>query len=463
MAGAAPDRRRLRHRRRAEALSGVVERRLPCRGGRGRAAGAGQGDARDGARIPSVPAPVHAHVHGRRAAASDRERPVGRLRGQRDVAARRTGRRHPRAARLASRGREAARPAPDARAAAALPREPQLDDAARRRGDPAARRGSPRVKAFVTGATGFLGGALVRALRARGDEVVALVRDPSRASALDARIVEGDLADRSRLAEQMRGCDAVFHVAAMYEVGIPRSRRPAMYDANVRGTQNAVDAAVEAGAARIVYVSTINAFGNTHGRVVDETYERRGGDYVSYYDETKHLAHLAARKRIERGAPVVIVQPGAIYGPGDHSELGAQLDQARAGKLKFLALADVGVNAVHVDDVAAGMLLAHDRGRLGEAYVLGGELTRLGEMIDVVARLAGRRPPGLTVPTPLVKLMIPLGPVVGRVMGTGPNLRELISASAGVTYWASDAKARRLLGYEPRDLAEGLVDLVEAA
>lgn len=312
------------------------------------------------------------------------------------------------------------------------------------------------MRAFVTGATGFLGGALVRALRVRGDEVVALVRNRSRAAALDAELVDGDLSDPGWLTEQMRGVDSVFHLAALYEVGIPRARRPAMFEVNVRGTENVVDAAVTAGISRTVYVSTINAFGNTHGRIVDETYERPGRDYVSYYDETKHLAHLAVRERIKRGAPVVIVQPGAIYGPGDHSELGAQLELARTGKLKLLALADVGVNAVHVDDVAAALLLAHDRGRVGESYVIGGEITRLRDLIAIVARQAGRRPPRLELPTPLVKLMIPLGPLVGRVMGTGPNLRELVAAADGVTYWASDGKARRELGHAPRPLEEGL-------
>jgi dihydroflavonol-4-reductase len=315
------------------------------------------------------------------------------------------------------------------------------------------------MRAFVTGATGFLGGALVRALRARGDEVVALVRDPARATELDVEPVEGDLSDRARLTDQMRGCDAVFHLAAVYAVGIPRSARPAMYEANVLGAENVLDAAVDAGVPRIVHVSTVNAFGNTHGKVVDETYERPGGDYVSYYDETKHLAHLAARERIARGAPVVIVQPGGIYGPGDHSELGAQLEQARTGKLKLLALADVGVNAVHVDDVAAGILLAHDRGRIGESYVFGGQITTLRELIGIVSHQAGRRPPRLELPTALVKLLIPLGPLVGRATGTGPNLRELIAAADGVTYWASDGKARRELGYAPRPLEDGLATL----
>ena len=178
------------------------------------------------------------------------------------------------------------------------------------------------MRAFVTGATGFLGGRLVPRLRARGDEVVALVRDPSRATGLDAELVRGDLSDRTRLAEPMRGADAVFHLAAVYKVGIPKSERAAMFEANVRDTENVLDAAVDAGVARIVYVSTVNAFGNTHGRIVDETYERAGDDFVSAYDETKYRAHLAAKERIARGAPIVIVQPGAIYGPGDHSELG---------------------------------------------------------------------------------------------------------------------------------------------
>ncbi len=315
------------------------------------------------------------------------------------------------------------------------------------------------MRAFVTGGTGFLGSRLVRRLRERGDDVVALVRDPARSADLDAELAPGDLSDRSRLAEQMRGCDAVFHVAAMYKVGIPAAERPAMFEANVRGTENALDAAVDAGVPRTVYVSTVNVFGNTRGAVVDETYERRPGEFVSYYDETKYLAHQAAKERIAAGAPVVIVQPGAIYGPGDHSELGAQLELMRTGKLRFLALAGVGVDAVHLDDAVDGILRAHERGRAGESYVLGGEITTLRGMIETVARLNGRKPPRLVLPTALIRLAIPIGPFVGRSMGTGPNLREVISAADGVTYWARDDKARRELGHAPRNLEQGLRDV----
>ncbi|HZR95900.1 MAG TPA: NAD-dependent epimerase/dehydratase family protein [Gaiellaceae bacterium] len=317
------------------------------------------------------------------------------------------------------------------------------------------------MRAFVTGATGFLGGRLVAKLRERGDEVVALVRSRERGRLLDAELVVGDLSSRDALRGAMEGVDGVFHLAAMYEVGIARERRSEMYEANVHGTENVLDAAGDAHVPRIVYVSTVNAFGNTRGAVVDETYVRPvDAGYVSAYDWTKHVAHEVARERIERGAPVVVVQPGAIYGPGDHSELGSQLEQARNGTLLFRALSGVGVNAVHVDDVADGILLAFDRGRIGESYVLGGEIATLDTLIDTVARLAGRRAPRLRVPTVLLKAAVPAGPLIGRVMGTGPNLRELIAASDGVTYWASDEKARRELGYAPRDLEHGLADLV---
>jgi dihydroflavonol-4-reductase len=318
------------------------------------------------------------------------------------------------------------------------------------------------VRAFVTGGTGFLGRRLVDRLRARGDEVVALVRSPERARDLDAELVAGDLSDRARLAEAMRASDSVFHLAAIYKVGIPASARAAMHEVNVRGTENVLDAARDAGAGRIVYVSTVNAFGNTKGAVVDETYERPPGSYVSTYDETKHLAHQAARRRIAEGYPIVVVQPGVVYGPGDRSEIGGQMRLAASGRLRFVSFPGLGFNAVYVDDVAEGILLAHDRGRIGEAYVLGGELSTMRELVARTARAAGRRPPRLTMPTALMRTLVPIGPLVGRLTGTAPNLRELISASHGVTYWASDEKARRELGYAPRSLDEGLRETVAA-
>jgi dihydroflavonol-4-reductase len=309
-----------------------------------------------------------------------------------------------------------------------------------------------RVKAFVTGGTGFIGGHLVKKLRARGDDVVALVRNPSKAAGLDAQLVEGDLSNDEAIRQGVAGCDAVFHVGATYKVGIPKSEHEAMYDANVRGTERVIDSAVDAGVARIVYVSTGNVYGNTRGFPVDETYVRpQPPDFLSYYDETKYLAHQVALDRISNGAPVVIVQPGGVIGPDDPSELGNMIDQTRTGKLKMRMFPDSGFNFVYVEDVADGILLAHDKGKIGESYNLAGEKGTIGDLVDKTAELVGRKPPRMTLPPAMVKLAIPIGPVVGKLMGFPPNLAELVKTSDGVTFWMTDQKARDELGFAPRD------------
>jgi dihydroflavonol-4-reductase len=313
------------------------------------------------------------------------------------------------------------------------------------------------VRAFVTGGTGFIGKQLVRKLRARGDEVVALVRTPSKATDLDVEAVEGDLSNEDAIKRGVEGCDAVFHVGATYKVGIPKDEHEAMYDANVRGTERVIDAATEAGVKRIVYVSTGNVYGNTRGQVVDESYVRpQPPDFLSYYDETKYKAHQAALERISKGAPVVIVQPGGVYGPDDPSELGNMIDQARTGKLKLRLFPEAGFNFIFVDDVADGILLAHDKGRIGEAYNIAGEKSTMGELVDKTAELSGRKPPRLPMPAAMMKLAVPIGPLVGRLMGFPPNLGELIKTSDGVTFWMTDQKARDELGFTPRDLDTGL-------
>ena len=321
------------------------------------------------------------------------------------------------------------------------------------------------MKAFVTGGTGFIGERLVKRLRDRGDEVVALVRSREKGEKLEqmgATLVFGDLSSQDAIRSGVEGCDSAFHVAAVYKVGIPESEHEAMYDANVRGTERVLDAAFQAGVGRIVYVSTVNVFGNTNGETVDESYERPGDDFVSYYDETKYLSHQVAKDRIAKGAPVVIVQPGGVYGPGDHSEVGNVIGQTRTGKLFALPFAGLGLNLVYVDDVADGILLAHDRGQVGQSYVLGGEIATMRDLVQKTAEIAGRKPPKREMPTGLIKLVAPAGPLVGKMMGFPPNFREPISASDGVTYWAKDDKARRELGYSPRDLDTGLRQTLEA-
>jgi dihydroflavonol-4-reductase len=320
------------------------------------------------------------------------------------------------------------------------------------------------MRAFVTGGTGFVGGVVCRKLRERGDEVVALVRTPAKAGQLrelGCEIVSGDLGDEDVIRKAVVGCDAVFHVAAWYEVGIPESAKPAMFDANVKGTERVLDAAIDAGVGRIVYVSTVGVFGDTKGRVVDETFEREPTGFMSYYEETKFYAHELAKDRIAKGAPIVIVQPGGIYGPNDPSVIGTLIGMIRRFGLPFMVFPDGGFNFVYVEDVADGILLAYDKGRIGESYVLGGQIVSMREALERILRACGKKVPKRTLPEGVMKLGIPFGPVIGKLTGLPPNMRELLR-NASATFYATDEKARRELGYAPRDLDIGLTETLAA-
>jgi nucleoside-diphosphate-sugar epimerase len=322
------------------------------------------------------------------------------------------------------------------------------------------------VKVFLTGGTGFIGSHVARKLRERGHDVRALVRNPDKGrqlAGLGCELIEGDLGDTAALAHGLDQTDAAIHGAGIYEVGIPQRERPAMYQANVVGTENVLRAALKARTPKIVYVSTVAAFGNTHGEVVDESYEHPGREFTSYYEQTKYEAHQVAKRLIaEQGLPCVIVQPGGVYGPEDHSAIGQQMNQFLAGRMPLLAFPDAGFNMVHVEDVGDGVLLALGKGKPGEAYVLGGQITTMRELISTLARVADKRPPRGSIPAGLIKAMTPLGPLVGKVMGQPPNLRELISSADGVTFWAKHDKAIAELGYSPRGLEQGLRDMLAA-
>jgi len=321
------------------------------------------------------------------------------------------------------------------------------------------------VKVFLTGATGFIGGHVARQLRARGDDVVALVRSPAKADGLrelGCDLVEGDLSSDEAIQRGISGADAVIHAGAVYKVGIPKSEHAAMYESNVHGTERVLNAAIDANVSRIVYVSTCAIFGDTHREVVDESY-RRDTDFPTEYERTKTLAHQIAEDRIAKGAPIVIVQPGGVYGPNDHSELGNVIDQVRTGKMPAKMFPNAGIMLAHVEDIAAGIVLALDKGTVGESYVLSSEKATLGELVDRVAAIAGRRPPRFTMPGAVLKISAPLGPLIGPLLGFPPNLGELIRSTGDTTYWASDAKARRELGFAPRDLDTGLRQTLAAS
>lgn len=310
------------------------------------------------------------------------------------------------------------------------------------------------MRAFITGGGGFIGRHLVRRLREAGTDVRAIGRSEASVESLRAsgcEVVVGDLLDGSLLTDALTGCDVAYHLAGDYRVGIAKSMRPAMEAANVTATERLLDAAVAAGIGRIVHVSTINAFGDTGYRVVDESYERpKPYRYVSFYDETKHRAHLVAHARGAAGAPVVIAMPGGVYGPGDYSGLGGVMKQAAQGRLPAVTFGDLGMNMAHVEDIAGGIALVGERGHIGQSYVLGGELSTMVELVRRAAAIGGRRAPRLSTPTWALRAAAPIASLFGTDLG------EVVSATAGVTYWASDAKARRELGYAPRDLESGL-------
>jgi nucleoside-diphosphate-sugar epimerase len=321
------------------------------------------------------------------------------------------------------------------------------------------------MKVFVTGGTGFIGGEVVRQLRARGDDVVCLVRTPEKATKLTelgCELVSGDLGDEAVLRQGMEGCDGLVHAAAMYEIGIPAKQHPAMYEANVRGSGRVLKAALEAKVPRIVYVSTVGTFGNTHGKVVDESHEHPGKEFTSYYEETKlEGQRIAKRMMVEEDLPAIIVQPGGVYGPGDESQIADLLVEFFAGRLFLLPFPELGICLSHVEDIAAGILLALDKGKLGETYVISGPATTMREAIQTVADVSGRKAPKRAMPAALIKAVAPIGPLVGRLIGQPPNLRELISSADGVTFWAGHEKASRELGYAPRGMEEGMRQTLE--
>jgi dihydroflavonol-4-reductase len=319
------------------------------------------------------------------------------------------------------------------------------------------------MRVFVTGGAGFIGRAVLRSLRHRQDDVTAVVRNPGDSWFEHQGVVAiaGDLSDVATLVDQVAGHDALIHLAGSYRIGIGADERRPMWEANVGATQRVLKAAVEARIPRVVYVSTVNVFGNTKGRLVDETFVRDPRDgFLSWYDETKWQAHLLAVSHIDAGDPVVIAMPGGVYGPGDHTQVGVQLRQAFEGTLRYRVLDDFGITWVHVDDLAEGLLAALDRGRLGESYVLAGPAHRLREAIAVAADLGGHPPPTLSTPTMILRALAPIADRLGDSsrarFGLPANLSEVVSASSGVTYWATADKARSELAFEPRDLRTGL-------
>jgi nucleoside-diphosphate-sugar epimerase len=310
---------------------------------------------------------------------------------------------------------------------------------------------------FVTGATGFVGGRVARDLLQAGHRVRAVVRTPGKAADLreaGAEVFEGDVTQKESMRSAMAGVDGVFHIAGWYKVGA-RDKRPGQ-SINVDGTRNVLELMKELKVPKGVYTSTLAVFGDTKGKLVDEHY-KMNGPWLSEYDRTKWQAHYeVAEPMMKAGLPLVIVQPGLIYGPGDTNALRPSLLEYLHGKLKRVP-AGAAYCWGHIEDTARGHIQAMEKGRPGESYIIAGPEHTLVEAFDIAERVTGIPAPK-SHPSPGTLRMI------SRIMAFVEKFKavseamssEQLRVLAGVTYLGDSAKARRELGFSARPLEEGL-------
>ena len=318
------------------------------------------------------------------------------------------------------------------------------------------------MRALVTGATGFVGAAVARALLREGWQVRALVRggsDRGNLQHLALEIAVGDLSDRPSLARALAGCGALFHVAADYRLGAPDSRQ--LYSTNVEGTRNILLAARQADVERTVYTSSVATMGIPgDGAPGDEQTPVSLDSMIGHYKRSKFLAEQVALEAARAGQPVVIVNPSTPVGPGDikPTPTGQLVLDAAAGRMP--AYVDTGLNIVHVDDVAAGHILAYHRGRSGERYILGGDDMTLREILALIAKLVGRKPPRVRLPYAAVLPIAYLAEAWTRVSGRSGRVTLEGVRLARKRMFFSSAKAVRELGYRWRPPTEAFDDAV---
>jgi dihydroflavonol-4-reductase len=316
---------------------------------------------------------------------------------------------------------------------------------------------------LLTGATGFVGSAVARALAARGHRLRLLIRptsDRRNLAGIDAELALGDLTDAASLARAASGCRYVFHVAADYRFWVPDP--DAMLRANVDGTVAMMRAAQAARVERIVYCSSVAALGRPHdGSPADENTPTDEADFIGTYKRSKFLAERAVMDLVRQEAlPAVVVNPAAPVGPRDikPTPTGKMIRDAAAGRVP--AYIDTGLNIVHVDDVAQGHVLALERGQIGERYVLGGENLLLKDLLAVVAQVVGRRPPTIELPEALVWPTAWLMEGFARITGIPPMMtRDHIKMARHRMFYSSD-KAKRELGYSPRPVRAAIEDAI---
>lgn len=308
------------------------------------------------------------------------------------------------------------------------------------------------MKYFVTGATGFVGNVLVRKLCEAGHEVHASVRSPEKAKELQdigVKLFKGDVTDKESMREAMRGVDGVFHVAGWYKIGT-RDKSDGE-KVNILGTRNVLELMQELKIPKGVYTSTCAVNSDTKGKVVDEAYHF-SGKHLSEYDRTKAVAHDIAKEFIANRLPLIIVMPGLIYGPGDTSTLRNSIIDFLKGRLPMLPTKTAFCWG-HVDDIVNGHILAMEKAKAGETYIIAGEPHRIVDAFKLASQITGKRAP-MTVPYQIMKILsILVKPFDAFLPETYTS--EGLRVVAGVTYWGDNSKAKRELGYNPRPLREG--------
>jgi dihydroflavonol-4-reductase len=321
------------------------------------------------------------------------------------------------------------------------------------------------MKVLVTGGSGFVGSAVLRRLISDGVEVRALVRHASPRANLEGlavEVVEGDLTDRASLDRALRGCSGLYHVAADYRIW---TRHPAaMFAANVDGTRNVLAAAAAAGVERIVHTSSVATLGlHADGEPADEETPVAFEDMIGPYKRSKFLAEAEVRRMVETdGVPVVTVNPSTPIGPRDirPTPTGRMIVEAAAGRMP--AYVDTGLNIVHVDDVAAGHVLAYERGTVGERYILGGEDMTLGRILTEIAAITGGAAPRLRLPHGLIMPLAYGAEAWARLRGSDDEPFVTVDGlrMARKTMYFSCVKACDKLGYQPRPARQALRDAV---
>jgi dihydroflavonol-4-reductase len=321
----------------------------------------------------------------------------------------------------------------------------------------------PSKLALVTGANGFVGCHVVRALLARGDRVRALARegaDLAAVAGLEVEICRGDVRDRAAVGRAAAGCDEIYHVAADYRLWVTD---PApMYATNVEGTRNVIEAARDAGVGRVVHTSTVGALGIPAGGVGREDTAVALTDMTGPYKRSKFLAEQLALEAARAGAPIVIVNPSTPIGALDFKPTPTGRIIAEFLARRMPAYVDTGLNLVDVEDVARGHLLAAERGRVGEKYILGGENLTLREMLERLAAIARLPAPRVRIPY-AVAFGFALGAeAVSRAITHRPPRASLTEVRmARKKMFFDSTKARRELGYEPRPIDAALERAIE--